>query len=30
LSKFKLAGQFRLKVDNDADPRFCLVTVELV
>jgi hypothetical protein len=30
LSKFKLAGQFRLKVDKDADPRFCLVTVELV
>ena len=30
LSKFRLAGQFRLKVDKDADPRFSLVRVELV
>ena len=28
LSKFKLAGQFRLMVDTDADPRFSLVRVE--
>ena len=27
LSKFRLAGQFRLKVDQDADPRFSLVRV---
>ena len=25
LSKFRLAGHFRLKVDQDADPRFSLV-----
>ena len=25
LSKFRLAGQFRLKVDKDADPRFSVV-----
>ena len=30
VSKFRLAGQFRLKVDQDADPRFSLVRVELV
>jgi hypothetical protein len=30
LSKFRLAGQFRLKVDKDADPRFSVVRVELV
>ena len=27
---FRLAGQFRLKVDKDADPRFSVVRVELV
>jgi hypothetical protein len=30
LSKFRLAGQFRLKVDQDADPRFSFVRVEPV
>ena len=30
LSKFRLAGHFRLIVDTDADPRFSLVRVEPV
>ena len=30
LSKFRLAGLFRLKVDKDANARFSLVRVELV
>jgi hypothetical protein len=28
LSKFRLAGQFRLKVDKDADLRFSLASIE--
>jgi hypothetical protein len=30
LSKFRLAGHFRLIVDTDADPRFSVVRVEPV